>query len=286
ENPADDTAFLRVVNFPPRGIGARTLEQLGDAARAGGQTLYEAVAAMSGKGGSNLLAFVKLIDTLRTQTTELPLSEIVDAVIRQSGLIAHYQSEKEGQERIENLNELVNAAAAFVMEEGYDAQTPGGQGDAETAQLSPLAGFLSHASLEAGDNQAQAGQDAIQLMTIHSAKGLEFDVVHVIHAADGMIPSDMATGDDDEIEEERRLLYVALTRARDALHVYRPMRYYRKPKGDPHSYSQLSRFLEPPEVRATFDEIGPAVSAGDSDMIDLGAGTVDIDAYLAGLWSE
>ena len=95
------------------------------------------------------------------------------------------------------------------------------------------------------------------LSTIHSAKGLEWDVVHVIHAADGMIPSDMATGDDDEIEEERRLLYVAMTRARDALHVYRPMRYYRRPKGDPHSYSQLSRFLEPSGVRATFDEIGP-----------------------------
>ncbi len=162
ENPADDTAFLRVVNFPPRGIGARTLEQLGDAARESGQTLYAAVGAMTGKAKSNLTAFVKLIDTLRTETADLPLSEIVDAVIQQSGLIAHYQAEKEGEERIENLNELVNAAAAFVMEEGYDAGTPGTQSDAETAQLSPLAGFLSHASLEAGDNQAEAGQDALQ----------------------------------------------------------------------------------------------------------------------------
>ena len=127
-------------------------------------------------------------------------------------------------------------------------------------------------------------EDWLVLSTIHSAKGLEFDVVHVIHAADGMIPSDMATGDDDEIEEERRLLYVALTRARDALHVYRPMRYYRRPKGDPHSYSQLSRFLEPASVRETFEEIGPRVDAA-PETVDL-TGRVDVDAYLAGLWSE
>ena len=129
-------------------------------------------------------------------------------------------------------------------------------------------------------------EDWLVLSTIHSAKGLEWDVVHVIHAADGMIPSDMATGDDDEIEEERRLLYVAMTRARDALHVYRPMRYYRRPKGDPHSYSQLSRFLEPSGVRATFDEVGPAVDACDDVVIDLGSTMADVDTYLAGLWTE
>jgi DNA helicase-2/ATP-dependent DNA helicase PcrA len=127
--------------------------------------------------------------------------------------------------------------------------------------------------------------DWLVLSTIHSAKGLEWDVVHVIHAADGMIPSDMATGDDDEIEEERRLLYVAMTRARDALHVYRPMRYYRRPKGDPHSYSQLSRFLEPPEVRATFTEIGPSIDREEPGVVDL-TGSVDVDEYLAGLWAE
>ncbi|MGZ8583304.1 MAG: 3'-5' exonuclease, partial [Actinomycetota bacterium] len=129
-------------------------------------------------------------------------------------------------------------------------------------------------------------EDWLVLSTIHSAKGLEWDVVHVIHAADGMIPSDMATGVDDEIEEERRLLYVALTRARDALHVYRPMRYYRRPKGDPHSYSQLSRFLEPKSVRSTFTELGPQVSPRDDAVVDIGAATVDVDTYLAGLWSE
>ena len=219
ENPSDDTAFLRVVNFPPRGIGARTLEQLSDAARAGGQTLYAAVGAMSGRTGIALSAFVKLIDTLRAGTSSLPLSEIVDAVIHQSGLIAHYQAEKEGQERIENLNELVNAAAAFVMEEGYAADTPGAQGDAEAALLSPLAGFLSHASLEAGDNQAEAGQDALQLMTVHSAKGLEFYAVFITGLEEGLFPHENSMNEAGGPEEERRLMYVAITRARQRLYI-------------------------------------------------------------------
>jgi ATP-dependent DNA helicase UvrD/PcrA len=128
-------------------------------------------------------------------------------------------------------------------------------------------------------------EDFLILSTIHSAKGLEWDVVHVIHAADGMIPSDMSTGDDDEIEEERRLLYVALTRARDALHVTYPQRYYRRPRGleDPHSYSQRSRFL-PDEVLEHFDVIGPQVIAvPDATPVD---GAADVDAFLAGLWAE
>jgi DNA helicase-2/ATP-dependent DNA helicase PcrA len=128
-------------------------------------------------------------------------------------------------------------------------------------------------------------EDYLVLSTIHSAKGLEWDVVHLIHAADGMIPSDMATGDDDEIEEERRLLYVAMTRARDALHVYFPMRYYRRPRGleDAHSYAQLSRFLEHPEVHKHFETIAPAVETRD-EVLDLG-GTAAVDEFLQSLWS-
>ncbi len=129
-------------------------------------------------------------------------------------------------------------------------------------------------------------EDWLVLSTMHSAKGLEWDVVHVIHAADGMIPSDMATGGDDEIEEERRLLYVALTRARDALHVYVPLRYYRRPRGleDPHAYAQVSRFL-PEEVRALFDEEGSDVPLEDLRSIDAGAGAPTVDAFLTDLWS-
>jgi DNA helicase-2/ATP-dependent DNA helicase PcrA len=128
-------------------------------------------------------------------------------------------------------------------------------------------------------------EDYLVLSTIHSAKGLEWEVVHVIHAADGMIPSDMATGDEDEIEEERRLLYVALTRARDALHVTYPQRYYRRPRGleDPHSFSQVTRFL-PATVLPHFDVSGPAF--GETLDQDAPSGTASVDVFLAGLWTE
>ncbi len=219
ENPADDTAFLRVVNFPPRGIGSRTLEQLGDGARAAGQSLYATAAQLSGKAGAKPSAFIKLIDSLRFETSGLPLAEIVDAVIQRSGLIAHYQAEREGQERIENLNELVNAAAAFVAEEGYAADAPGTQGEAEAALPSPLAGFLSHASLEAGENQAEAGQDALQLMTVHAAKGLEFFAVFITGLEEGLFPHENSLTELDGLEEERRLMYVAITRAKRRLYI-------------------------------------------------------------------
>jgi ATP-dependent DNA helicase UvrD/PcrA len=130
-------------------------------------------------------------------------------------------------------------------------------------------------------------EDYLVLSTIHSAKGLEWDVVHLIHAADGMIPSDMATGDDDEIEEERRLLYVAMTRARDALHITYPQRYYRRPRGleDPHGYAQPSRFLEASDVRSTFEVLAPLSSPQPDDVIEVG-GAGSVEAFLAGLWSE
>ena len=249
ENPADDTAFLRVVNFPPRGIGARSLEQLADAARAGNTSLYAAVGAMTGKAGNNLGAFVNLIDSLRFETAHLPLSEIVDAVIQRSGLIQHYQTEREGQERIENLNELVNAAAAFISEEGYAQDAPATQASAEESATqipSPLAAFLSHASLEAGDNQAEAGQDALQLMTVHSAKGLEFFAVFITGLEEGLFPHENSLNELDGLEEERRLMYVAITRARRRLYV--SLAQSRLLHGQTR-YGMKSRFLE--ELPAT-----------------------------------
>jgi len=207
-----------VVNFPPRGIGARTLEQLSDAARQQGLTLHAAVGSMSGKALSNLSAFVRLIDTLRVETSGRPLSEMVDAVLQQGGLIAHYQQEREGQDRIENLNELINAAAAFVVEDGVDDGEVAAAGD-DAAILSPLASFLSHASLEAGDNQALAGQDALQMMTVHSAKGLEFHVVFIGGLEEGLFPHENSLNEPGGPDEERRLMYVAITRARQRLYV-------------------------------------------------------------------
>ena len=227
ENPADDTSFLRVVNFPPRGIGARSLEQVQDVARAAGGSLHDAVGAVSGKAGANMGAFTAKIQRLRQQTQGYALREIVELVLDESGLIAHYKADREGADRIENLEELVNAAESFVTQEGFGRDAValpvdelGLPPDAETGEtLSPLAAFLTHAALESGDNQAQAGQDAIQLMTVHSSKGLEFDCVFITGMEEGLFPHENAMSDRDGLEEERRLMYVAITRARQRLYL-------------------------------------------------------------------
>ena len=244
ENPNDDTSFLRVVNFPTRGIGARAIELLQDAARSSGRSLYQSVGAVAGKAGSNLAAFTSLIDSTRNLTVGLTLREIIEQVLETSGLNEFYRNDKDGAERLENLGELINAAEAFVTQEGFgkdavalpvDELSPGSiaEGfpqavapanvavpDAETGEImSPLAAFLTHASLEAGDNQAQAGQDAIQLMTVHSAKGLEFDAVFITGLEEGLFPHENSLSDSDGLEEERRLMYVAITRARQRLYL-------------------------------------------------------------------
>ena len=252
ENPNDDTSFLRIVNFPPRGIGARSIEQLQDIARASGCSMNDAVSAVTGKAGTNLGAFVAKIDVLREQTSGCTLREIIELVLQHSGLQEHYRLEKEGQDRLENLGELINAAESFVSMEGFgrDAvalpidehgypvgQSPASQGlnvnaalldeplelaapDAETGEtLSPLVAFLTHAALESGDNQAQAGQDAVQLMTVHASKGLEFDCVFITGIEEGLFPHENAMSDRDGVEEERRLMYVAITRARQRLYL-------------------------------------------------------------------
>ena len=253
ENPQDDTSFLRVVNFPPRGIGARSIELLQDAARAAGRSLHGSVGEVSGRAGTHLGAFVARLDVMREQTAGRTLREMIEVVIEASGLIDHYRAEREGAERIENLEELVNAAESFVVQEGFGrdvvalpldehraalTQSPVSQGldpdaptaaepspayvapDAETGEtLSPLAAFLTHAALESGDNQAQAGQDAVQLMTVHASKGLEFDAVFITGLEEGLFPHENAMSDLDGLEEERRLMYVAITRARKRLYL-------------------------------------------------------------------
>ena len=245
ENPNDDTSFLRVVNFPPRGIGARSIEQLQDVARAAGCSLHDGVSATTGKAGANLAAFVAMVDVLREQTAGKTLREIIDLVIEKTGLVNHYRAEKEGADRVENLEELVNAAESFVTQEGFGrsavampqgssglTQSPASQGlsgDATDAPvdefsedgvtMSPLAAFLTHAALEAGDNQAQAGEDAIQLMSVHASKGLEFDAVFITGLEEGLFPHENAMNDFDGLEEERRLMYVAITRARKRLYL-------------------------------------------------------------------
>jgi len=242
DNPHNDSAFLRVVNFPTRGIGARSIEQLQMAADSYGISLYAAVPYMTGKAGGSLGAFVKLIEGARFETQQLPLPEMVSVVLERSGLIEFYKKEKEGADRIENLEQMVNAATQFVQEEGFGVAAPAHLGpqalpqageaivnqdgievlDAEAPLpnvMSPLSAFLTHASLEAGDAQAQAGQDALQLMTVHSAKGLEFDAVFITGLEEGLFPHESSSREMDGVDEERRLMYVAITRARKRLYM-------------------------------------------------------------------
>ena len=385
ENPRDDTSFMRVVNFPPRGIGARSIEQLQDVARTSGCALFDAVSAVTGRAGVGLTGFVAKLDVMREATQGQTLRDIMQTVLDQSGLLAHFKADRDGADRVENLEELVNAAESFVMQEGFgrdavalpldETGSPGGgalrdgkpgpgltqspvsQGlvPPERAQsaaatlaharlpanpedaladalqaandaaadaaddgmdlqdafdfdslpttrpevtrtvaaaqvvevanaradasaiaiananahvesnasfgvnrsasannnvsatgtasddpnwadaldtgllavlpedtgetLSPLAAFLTHAALEAGDNQAQAGQDAVQLMTVHAAKGLEFDCVFITGLEEGLFPHENSSSDRASLEEERRLMYVAITRARKRLYI-------------------------------------------------------------------
>jgi len=273
ENPDDDGAFLRVVNFPARGIGARTLEALQDAARAGGCSLFAALPSIGGAAAGKLGAFAQLIERLRADTRAMPLTELVEHVVDRCGLVAHYRTEREGQDRIENLRELVNAAAVFLADEGIGRDVPasfGVSGLADAAlggatrepQVAPLAAFLAHASLEAGENQAGEGSDAVQLMTVHAAKGLEFDAVMVTGLEEGLFPHENSIAEPEGLEEERRLMYVAITRARQRL--YLSFSQTRMLHGQTR-YSVRSRFLDelPPALLKWLTPRGlPAASAG------------------------
>jgi len=206
ENPDDDNALLRIINFPARGIGARSIEQLQEASKQNHAALWRAALGAGGK----VQAFVGLIEAMRAATKDLPLPEIVDHVLEHSGLVAHYQGEKstaskkrEAEERLDNLNELVNAAALFVHESEDDS----------------LTAFLAHASLEAGEHQAGEQEEAVHLMTVHAAKGLEFHTVFITGLEQGLFPHQNSLDSDGGLDEERRLMYVAITRARRRLYL-------------------------------------------------------------------
>jgi DNA helicase-2/ATP-dependent DNA helicase PcrA len=231
--PDDDSSFLRVANFPPRGIGARTMEQLQDAAKQAGVSLYKAV-----EGSPKAAQFRQLIENLRTETQGLPLAELVEVAIARSGLVEHYKTEREGADRIENLAELVTAATTFTEEERV---TESGE------TVDPLTAFLTHAALEAGEHQAGEGQEALQMMTVHSAKGLEFDAVFMTGLEEGLFPHEQSAMERDGLEEERRLAYVAITRARHRLYLSHAQT--RMLHGQTR-YNIPSRFLEeiPPQL--------------------------------------
>ena len=217
-SPHDDTSLERVINVPARGIGEKSVEKLREAARSQGITLWQALknlvasSAVGGKAGKSMAAFIELIESMGEAAKTLDLGELSDHVVTMSGLVEHHSKEKgeKGQARIENLEELVNACRQFDMDD-YD-------GEPDSENITPLDAFLAHAALEAGDNQADQFQDSVQMMTLHSAKGLEFPLVFLTGMEEGLFPHKMSL-DDDNLEEERRLCYVGITRAMATLYL-------------------------------------------------------------------
>lgn len=232
-NRNDDSSFERVLNKPTRGIGARSAEMIRAYARANACSLWRAAGALasdedSGRAANAMHAFLQLIETLARESEGRDLSGKIDHVIHASGLIDFFKKEKgeKGETRIENLLELVSAGGSFEPD--------------PAAEMSPLDEFLSHAALEAGEGQADAWDDCVQLMTMHSAKGLEFPLVFLSGMEDGLFPHQRSISDPKGLEEERRLCYVGITRAMRTLYIsYAEQRRLHGME----SFSQPSRFV-------------------------------------------
>jgi len=254
-NRDDDAAFERVVNTPARGIGEKTLEAVRAHARRHAVSLWQATQLLlaagqvSGRTGTALRGFLTRLEEMAGRAAGADLPTQVQRVIEDSGLLALYRTagDDRGEARAENLEEMVSAARAFAngLLDPVTAATR--DNPAEEAGLPPLAAFLAHAALEAGEAQADAHQDCVQLMTLHAAKGLEFKQVFLIGLEEGLFPHQMSADDPNRLEEERRLAYVGLTRAREKLHLTAcEHRFYQGRE----FYPQPSRFLRelPPAV--------------------------------------
>jgi DNA helicase-2/ATP-dependent DNA helicase PcrA len=218
DNRNDDASFERVVNTPTRGIGDRSVEKIREVARHKDYSMWESARTLldskelAARAANAVAGFIRLIDTLSADTAELDLFEQVEHVIHASGLIEYYSKEKseKAEARVENLEELVTAARGF----DYDAETAT---DEAWQNMDKLTAFLTHAALEAGEGQAKEWEDCIQLMTLHSAKGLEFPLVFIVGLEEGLFPSQRSLDEEGKLEEERRLCYVGITRARKQL---------------------------------------------------------------------
>lgn len=265
----DDAALERVVNIPPRGIGEKTVEAIRNAARLNGTSMWRAIndviaaKAVTGRAASALNGFLETVDLLAQQVEGMPLHRMTQTVIEQSGLISYHKEEKgeKGQARVENLEELVSAARAFENPEDED--------------IPPLVAFLDHTALEAGDTQADAFEDSVQLMTLHSAKGLEFPLVFLAGMEEGLFPHKMSLEEPGRLEEERRLAYVGITRAmqRLVLTYAETRRLYGS-----ETYNKVSRFVReiPPgliqEVRLSNSVSRPLSGNQRSGSLFSGAG--------------
>jgi len=234
-NRDDDASFERVVNTPVRGIGNRTLEIVRDHARQAGISLWQAsktlcdAQQLNARSAAALAVFLRLIEQLTQDIADIELHEQTEHVINCSGLISHYQKEKgeKGRARLENLEELITAARQFEY-------------DAEELEMDALSAFLAHAALEAGEGQGDAEQDCVQLMTLHSAKGLEFPLVFLCGMEEGLFPHQRSIEEPGRLEEERRLCYVGITRAKQ--HLYLSHAECRRLYGS-ESYQPPSRFI-------------------------------------------
>jgi len=236
-NRSDDAAFERIINTPTRGIGNQTISLVRDAARSLNLTLWQACNTMlnndglKGRSAKVIQNFINIIDQLEDDSTDLDLDQQANFVIQHSGLKAMYQAEKgeRAEARIENLNELVTACQTFVIDPEIEEE------------LSQLTGFLTHAALESGESQADEYEPAVQLMTMHSAKGLEFPLVFIAGLEEGMFPSQKSVEEIGRLEEERRLCYVGMTRAMEKLYLCHAesRRLYGQEK-----YHNPSRFLK------------------------------------------
>ncbi|WP_184434934.1 DNA helicase II [Xanthomonas arboricola] len=215
-NRSDDAAFERAVNTPTRGIGDRTLDEVRRLARANALSLWEAAMlstqenTLAARARNALAAFLSLVGQLHAETGDMELAERIDHVLMRSGLREHWAKESrsglDSESRTENLDELVSVASRFTRPDDEDSQG-----------MTELVAFLAYASLEAGEGQAQAGEEGVQLMTLHSAKGLEFPIVFLVGLEDGLFPSARSLEESGRLEEERRLAYVGITRARQKL---------------------------------------------------------------------
>jgi DNA helicase-2/ATP-dependent DNA helicase PcrA len=263
-NRADDAAFERAVNTPARGIGGRTLDEVRRAAREGSMPLWDAAIAMSASGPlaararNALRGFIDLIEALDGELRNMTLAEQVDHVLLRSGLRAFYAAESRGSldSRTDNLDELVSVASRFVRRDDEDIPDDSGA-DESREVMSELVAFLAYASLEAGEGQAQAGVDGVQLMSLHSAKGLEFPLVFLAGMEEGLFPSNRSLDESGRLEEERRLAYVGITRARRKL-VFSYAETRRIHGMD--TYGRPSRFLReiPSEL---LNEVRPKIQA-------------------------
>ncbi len=237
ENERDDAAFERIVNVPTRGIGAQTVDVIRQQARGSNQSMHEAARllveseGLPGRARNAVAAFLDKMQQLRTAMQEQQLQQQVQEAIELSGLKDHYAKERgeKGQARIENLDELINAAREFAMQ--FE----------QADEMTPLAGFLAQAALESGTEQASEWEDAVQLMTLHSAKGLEFPRVFLCGMEEGLFPHSMSSEEPGRLEEERRLCYVGITRARE--HLTLSYAEVRRLYGQ-ESYQRPSRFLQ------------------------------------------